>query len=49
MSPGHIENTIKAACGLIGAMMTVDDARPDNTRSLSDAEAAAGRKCLADA
>ena len=41
MSPCHIENTIKAACGLIGAMMTVGDARPYNTALLVlNAEAA---------
>ncbi|WP_082949242.1 AMP-binding protein [Mycolicibacterium celeriflavum] len=31
MSPSSIENTIKAACGLVGAMMIVGDARPFNT------------------
>ena len=53
MSPCHIENTIKAACGLIGAMMTVGEARPYNTALLVlNAEAAsvyAARECLADA
>ena len=53
MSPCHIENTIKAACGLIGAMMTVGDARPYITALLVlDAQTAsvyAARKCLADA
>ena len=53
MSPCHIENTIKAACGLIGAMMTVGDARPYNTALLVlNAEAArayAARKGLPDA
>ena len=53
MSPCHIENTIKAACGLIGPMMTVGDARPYNTALLVlNAEAAsayAAREGLADA
>ena len=53
MSPCHIENTIKAACGLIGAMMTVGEARPYITALLVlNAEAAsvyAARECLADA
>jgi long-subunit acyl-CoA synthetase (AMP-forming) len=53
MSPCHIENTIRAACGLIGAMMTVGDARPYNTALIVlNAEAArayATRKGLADA
>lgn len=53
MSPCHIENTIKAACGLIGAMMTVGDTRPYNTALLVlNAEAArayATRKGLPDA
>jgi long-subunit acyl-CoA synthetase (AMP-forming) len=31
MSPCNIEKTIKAACGLIGAMMTVGDARSYDT------------------
>jgi len=31
MSPAHIENTIKAACPLIGAMMAIGDGRPYNT------------------
>jgi len=53
MSPCHIENTIKAACGLIGAMTTVGDARPYNTALIVlDAESAsayAARKHLSDA
>ena len=31
MSPANIENTILAACPMIGAMITVGDARPYNT------------------
>ena len=31
MSPAHIENTIKAACPLIGAMVVIGDGRPYNT------------------
>jgi long-chain acyl-CoA synthetase len=31
MSPAHIENTIKAACPLIGAMMVIGHGRPYNT------------------
>jgi long-subunit acyl-CoA synthetase (AMP-forming) len=31
MSPSNIENTIKAACPLIGVMMAIGDARPYNT------------------
>jgi long-subunit acyl-CoA synthetase (AMP-forming) len=34
MSPANIENTIKAACPMIGAMLTVGDARPYNTALL---------------
>ncbi len=54
MSPCHIENTIKAACGaLIGAMMTVGDNRPYNTALIvldaQTASAYAARKGLADA
>ena len=53
MSPCHIENTIKAACGLIGAMMTVGDTRPYNTALLvlnaETAGAYATRKGLPDA
>ncbi len=53
MSPCHIENTIKAACGLIGAMMTVGDARPYNTAlfvlNAGAASAYAARGRLADA
>ncbi len=52
MSPSHIENTMKAACGLIGAMMTVGDARPYNTALIvlnaEVARACAGREDLAD-
>ena len=53
MSPCHIENTIKAACGLIGAMMTVGDDRPYNTALIvldaQTARAYAARKDLLDA
>ena len=53
MSPCHIENTIKAACGLIGAMMTVGDDRPYNTALIvldaHTANAYAARKGLTDA
>jgi long-chain acyl-CoA synthetase len=53
MSPCHIENTIKAACGLIGAMMTIGDARPYNTALIvlnaETANAYAARKWRADA
>lgn len=31
MSPANIENTIMAACPMIGAMLTIGDARPYNT------------------
>ncbi len=42
MSPSNIENTIKAACPLIGAMVTIGDARPYNTALIVlDAETAA--------
>jgi len=34
MSPANIENTIKAACPMIGAMLAVGDARPYNTALL---------------
>ncbi|WP_343708544.1 fatty acid--CoA ligase FadD11 [Mycobacterium sp.] len=34
MSPANIENAIKAACPMIGAMLTVGDARPYNTALL---------------
>ena len=42
MSPANIENTIKAACPLIGVMLVVGDARPYNTALIVlDAESAA--------
>jgi long-subunit acyl-CoA synthetase (AMP-forming) len=42
MSPANIENTIKAACPLIGVILTVGDARPYNTALIVlDAESAA--------
>jgi long-chain acyl-CoA synthetase len=31
MSPANIENTIMAACPMVGAMITIGDARPYNT------------------
>ncbi len=34
MSPANIENTIKAACPMIGAMLTIGDGRPYNTALL---------------
>jgi long-subunit acyl-CoA synthetase (AMP-forming) len=34
MSPANIENAIKAACPMIGAMLTIGDARPYNTALL---------------
>jgi len=41
MSPANIENTIKASCPLIGAMVAIGDARPYNTALIVlDAEAA---------
>jgi long-subunit acyl-CoA synthetase (AMP-forming) len=41
MSPANIENTIKAACPLIGVIMAVGDARPFNTALIVlDAESA---------
>ena len=41
MSPANIENTIKAACPLIGVMLVVGDARPYNTALIVlDAESA---------
>ncbi|MGA9674209.1 MAG: fatty acid--CoA ligase FadD11 [Mycobacterium sp.] len=53
MSPCHIENTIKAACGLIGVIMTIGDARPYNTALIvlnaETASAYATRQRLADA
>ena len=53
MSQCHIENTIKAACGLIGAMMTVGDDRPYNTALIvldaHTASAYAARNGLTDA
>jgi long-subunit acyl-CoA synthetase (AMP-forming) len=42
MSPANIENTIKAACPLIGVMLVVGDGRPYNTALIVlDAESAA--------
>ena len=42
MSPANIENTVKAACPLIGVMLVVGDARPYNTALIVlDAESAA--------
>ena len=53
MSPANIENTIKAACPLIGVMLVVGDARPYNTALIVlDAESAvpyAAQHGLADA
>ena len=53
MSPANIENTIKAACPLIGVMLVVGDARPYNTALIVlDAESAApyaAQRGLADA
>ena len=41
MSPANIENTIKAACPLVGVMLVVGDARPYNTALIVlDAESA---------
>jgi long-chain acyl-CoA synthetase len=41
MSPANIENTIKAACPLIGVIMAIGDARPYNTALVVlDAESA---------
>ena len=41
MSPANIENTIKAACGLVGVIVAVGDARPYNTALIVlDAESA---------
>jgi len=34
MSPANIENAIKAACPMIGAMLTIGDGRPYNTALL---------------
>jgi long-chain acyl-CoA synthetase len=34
MSPANIENTIMAACPMVGAMLTIGDARPYNTALL---------------
>ena len=34
MSPANIENAIKAACPMIGAIVTIGDARPYNTALL---------------
>ncbi|MDX1882773.1 fatty acid--CoA ligase FadD11 [Mycolicibacterium sp. 120270] len=42
MSPANIENTIKAACPLIGVILVIGDARPYNTALIVlDAESAA--------
>ena len=42
MSPANIENTIKAACPLVGVMLVIGDARPYNTALIVlDAESAA--------
>jgi long-chain acyl-CoA synthetase len=42
MSPAHIENVMKAACPLIGGIVTIGDRRPYNTALVVlDAEAAA--------
>jgi long-chain acyl-CoA synthetase len=42
MSPANIENTIKAACPLIGVIVAIGDARPYNTALIVlDAESAA--------
>lgn len=42
MSPANIENTIKAACPLIGVILAIGDARPYNTALIVlDAESAA--------
>ncbi|GFG49135.1 long-chain fatty acid--CoA ligase [Mycolicibacterium agri] len=53
MSPANIENTIKAACPLIGVVLVVGDARPYNTALIVlDAESAvpyATQRGLADA
>ncbi len=52
MSPANIENTIKAACPLVGVMLVVGDARPYNTALIVlDAESAgpyAAQRGLAD-
>jgi long-subunit acyl-CoA synthetase (AMP-forming) len=53
MSPANIENTIKAACPLIGVIIAVGDARPYNTALVViDAESAgpyAAKRGLTDA
>ena len=53
MSPSNIENTIKAACPLIGVIIALGDARPYNTALIVlDAESAgpyAAQRGLADA
>jgi long-subunit acyl-CoA synthetase (AMP-forming) len=53
MSPSNIENTIKAACPLIGVVIALGDARPYNTALIVlDAESAgpyAAQRGLADA
>lgn len=43
MSPANIENAIMAACPMIGAMVTIGDARPYNTALMVfDADSVAG-------
>jgi long-subunit acyl-CoA synthetase (AMP-forming) len=53
MSPSNIENTIKAACPLVGVIIAIGDARPYNTALIVlDAESAgphAAQRGLADA
>ncbi len=53
MSPANIENTIKAACPLVGVLLVIGDARPYNTALIVlDAESAApfaAQRGLADA
>jgi long-subunit acyl-CoA synthetase (AMP-forming) len=44
MSPSNIENTIKAACPLIGSVIAIGDRRPYNTALVTlDRDAAGGR------
>ncbi|MGE5698222.1 MAG: AMP-binding protein [Candidatus Sericytochromatia bacterium] len=43
MSPAQIENTIKAACALIGAIAVIGDGRPYNTALIVLDQHAAGR------
>ena len=53
MSPANIENTIKAACPLVGVLLVIGDGRPYNTALIVlDAESAApfaAQRGLADA